>query len=372
MNGFYWIYLAMFAFLLAYEYTKNKEDKRLVYYASCGFLILIFVLQDFSVSIDIAEYMRQWALIPDLTVREIFTHKFEFGYVLLCWVLERVFASDRMLLLVLSLLIMLPFCRSYERETEDPMIALMAFLALGMYMHAIIFWRQLVAMAIFTFGHRYIRERKFFPFLLTILAAMTFHKVAVILIAVYVVYNVPISKWIIAACAGCSAVLGFFGEEIVEFGIRTIYPRYVDFPRLAIGGETLLALLWVVTLLSWWMLSDRLDDPNIRLPFLMILMGATLQPVCFYFYNWLRIVLFFRIALVPMTAQLYTAMFRKTEDNKALDFLRQRMPKAYAIVRPMYDKKWFRAVTLLLLFAVLFVWYESELDGAVYIMAPIV
>ena len=371
MNGFYWIYLVMIAFLLGYEYAGTREQKRLLYYGACGFLILIFVAQDFSVSIDIAEYMRQWAIIPTLSFREMLAHKFEIGYVLLCWVLERVFSSDRVLLLVLGVMILVPFCRFFERETENPMIALMAFVALGMYMHAMIFWRQLVAMAILTYSCRFIRERKFVPFLLMVLLAMTFHKVSVVFLALYVIYRIPITKWLLIGCAGGAVVLGFFGDKIIDFGIRVLYPRYTTFPRLSIGGGTLLALLWTVTLLSYWLLRDRMDEDRIRLPFLMILIAATIQPVCFAFYNFLRVVLFFRIALVPMTAELYVALFRRKEGNRALALLERYTPALHRAVLRIYDKKWFQVAAQLILFAVLFVWYDSELDGAVYIMAPI-
>lgn len=372
MNGFYWIYLVMIAFLLGYEFSKSSEQKRLVYWGACGFLILIFVAQDFSVSMDIAEYMRQWEIIPTLTFSEMLVHKFEISYVLLCYLLERFFESDRVLLLVLGVLILLPFCRSFEKETENPMIALMAFVALGMYMHAIIFWRQLAAMAILTCSYRFLRERRFLPFLLTVLTAMTFHKVAVVFLAVYVVYNVPINKWLLLFCGGASVLLCLFGKPIIRFGIAVIYPRYLEYPLLTDGGYTLLALLWVITLLSYWLLGDRMDDPNVRIPFLMLLIGATIQPICFSFFWWLRVVLFFRVALVPMTAQLYTALFCRKETNKALALLERYTPKLHTAVLSVYDKTWFRAVTQLLLFAVLFVWYESELDGAVYVMAPIV
>ncbi len=372
MNGFYWIYLVMLAFLLGYQYCGNRETKRLIYWASCGFLILIFVLQDFSVSIDIKEYMLQYSLIPELSFWQMLRHKFEISYVLLCWILERVFVSERVLLLVLGVLILIPFCRSYEKQTEDPMIALMAFLALGMYMHAIIFWRQLVAMAILTASYRFLHRRKFLPFLGLVLLAMTFHKVSIVVLPLYFVYRIPITKWLLLLCAAASVVLGFFGEQIIEFGIAVIYPRYENFPRLSIGGDTLLALLWVVTLLAWWLLRERLDDPWIRIPFLMILVGATIQPVCFYFYNWLRIVLFFRIALAPMTVHLYTALFRQKEGNKALALIGKVSPRLREGILRVYDRNWFQAAMQLVLFAVLFVWYVSELDEAVYVMAPIV
>lgn len=369
MNGFYLIYLAVLALLLWHEAASSSKTRTGIFWLACGFLVLIFALQDDSVSIDMAEYTRQWELIPTLSLQEMLVHKFEIGYVLLCRLLAAVFGSKQTLLLAMGLLIMLPFCRSFKAETDNPMIALMAFLALGMYMHAIIFWRQLAAMAILTCSHPFIRDRKPLPFLLTVLAAMSFHKVAVVYIGLYLIYPIPIRGWLLPACALVSVVLGLLGRPIIEFGIAVIYPRYEHFPRLVFGGETLLALLWVVTLLSYWLLHDRLDEASVKIPFLMILTAATIQPICFAFYNWLRVVLFFRVALVPMTVHLYYALFQDTEHNRALALLARFCPGLHAKVLPLYGKRRFRAATLLILFAVLFVWYESELDGAVYRMA---
>ena len=371
MNGFYWIYLVMIGFLVGYSLTNTKEQRRLVYYGAVCFLIVIFIAQDFSVSIDIAEYMRQYAIIPTLTFGQMLTHKFEIGYVLLCRLLEMTFESDRVLLVAMGLLILLPFGRYYERDTSQPMVALMAFVALGMYMHAIIFWRQLAAMAILTFAIPYIRQRKLLPFLLILLAAMSFHKTAVVFLWIYLIYNIPIGKWLLIGCAGLAVVLGFFGNDIIDLGIALLYPKYAMFPRLSIGGYTLLALLWVVTLLSYWVFRNRMDDPRIRIPFLMILTAATIQPVCFAFYNWLRIVLYFRVALAAITAELFVELFQNKE-NVVLALVNKVSPKLHGQIVKLYDTKWFSLAMQLVLFAVLFVWYVSELDGAVYRMAPIV
>ena len=371
MNGFYWIYLVMIGFLVGYSLTKTKEQRRLVYYGAVCFLIVIFIAQDFSVSTDIAEYMRQYAIIPTLSFGQMLTHKFEIGYVLLCRLLEMTFESDRVLLVAMGLLILLPFGRYYERDTSQPMVALMAFLALGMYMHAIIFWRQLAAMAILTFAIPYIRQRKLLPFLLILLAAMSFHKTAVVFLWIYLIYNIPIGKWLLIGCAGLAVVLGFFGNDIIDLGIALLYPKYAMVPRLSIGGYTLLALLWVVTLLSYWVFRNRMDDPRIRIPFLMILTAAPIQPVCFAFYNWLRIVLYFRVALAAITAELFVELFQNKE-NVVLALVNKVSPKLHGQIVKLYDTKWFSLAMQLVLFAVLFVWYVSELDGAVYRMAPIV
>ena len=371
MNGFYWIYLMMLGFLVGYSLANTKEQRRSIYYASVVFLLIIFIAQDFSVSIDIAEYMRQYAIIPTLTFGQMLTHKFEIGYVLLCRLLEMTFESDRVLLLAMGVLILLPFGRFYDRESSQPMVALMAFVALGMYMHAIIFWRQLAAMAILTFAIPYIRQRKLLPFLLILLAAMSFHKTAVVFLWIYLIYNIPIGKWLLIGCAGLAVVLGFFGNAIIDLGIALLYPKYALFPRLSIGGYTLLALLWVVTLLSYWVFRQRMDDPRVRIPFLMILTAATIQPVCFAFYNWLRIVLYFRVALAAITAELFVELFQNKE-NVVLALVNKVSPKLHGQIVKLYDTKWFSLAMQLVLFAVLFVWYVSELDGAVYRMAPIV
>ena len=371
MNGFYWIYLVMLGFLVGYSLANTKEQRRSIYYASVVFLLIIFIAQDFSVSIDIAEYMRQYAIIPTLTFGQMLTHKFEIGYVLLCRLLEMTFESDRVLLLAMGVLILLPFGRFYDRESSQPMVALMAFVALGMYMHAIIFWRQLAAMAILTFAIPYIRQRKLLPFLLILLAAMSFHKTAVVFLWIYLIYNIPIGKWLLIGCAGLAVILGFFGNDIIDLGIALLYPKYVLFPRLVIGGYTLLALLWVVTLLSYWVFRQRMDDPRVRIPFLMILTAATIQPVCFAFYNWLRIVLYFRVALAAITAELFVELFQNKE-NVVLALVNKVSPKLHGQIVKLYDTKWFSLAMQLVLFAVLFVWYVSELDGAVYRMAPIV
>ena len=372
MNGYYWIYLVMLGLLFWYEFSQSMDRKRQIYFAACGFLIVLFAIQDDSVSVDIPEYMRQYALIPGLSLEQMLNHKFEIGYVLLCRILDLLFESDRVLLLAMALIILPLFARSFEQETQDPMVALMAFVALGMYLHAMIFWRQLAAMAILTCSYPFIRERKLIPFLAVVAAAMCFHKVSVVFIGLYFVYPISINKRLLLGCVAVSAVLGLFGEPIIRFGISVIYPRYLNYPLERMGGGTLLALFWAVTLLAYWLLRDRMDRPEIRIPFLMVLIAAVIQPICFTFFWWLRVVLFFRIGLVPMTAVLYQAIFRDAEGNRLLALLGGISPRAEKRLRHWMGKRWFRAVTLFAVFAVLFVWYVSELEGGRYVMAPVI
>lgn len=371
MNGFYWIYMVMFALLLAWHFAGTGERKNRLYCIGCGVLILLFAAQDISVSVDLPEYMRQYALISTLSFGEMLTHKFEIGYVLLNWLLALLFKSDRILILVMSILIMVPFGIQFQRESEEPMMALMSFLALGIYMHALIYFRQLCAMGILTFSFRFIRERKPLQFLLVVLAAMTFHKSAAVFAVVYVAYAVPVNWYLMIAAMIGSAVIGVLGGPILWF-IRTyVYPDYPDSLLAPEGGVTMLVVLWIFTFLVYWLMRERLSENRVKLPFMMLLIAAVIQPVALTFYNWARIVLFFRVAMVLLVPELYVTLFQHRENNKLLAILENWMPGIHRAVLSVYDTKWFRAAVQIGMFAVLFAWYVSELDGAVYTLAPV-
>jgi len=371
MNGFYWIYLGMFALLISYDLLRSPEHKHTLYCCACFFLIFLFVVQDHSVSIDIHEYLRQWAIIPRLSFSQMLVHKFEIGFVILCYILEKLFVSSRSLLLAVSCLVILPFARSYQKETDNPMLALMFFVALGMYLHAIIFWRQLIAMAILTFSYRYIRERRFIPFCLVMLLAMSFHKVSIVFLPLYFFYRIPISKWLLLFCFLSACVLGLFGREIIEFGIAAIYPRYTRVPREVMGGGNLLLVLWILVFFSYWLLKPYMNNGFVRLPFLMVLIAATIQPICFSYYVWFRVVLFFRIALIPLAVQLYTHLFLETENNRFLEVIASRSEKLRSFIVCIYQKTWFPVFAKIITFCVLFIWYLSELEDCVYRMVSL-
>ena len=370
MNGFYWIYLVMFGLLLGYQLAETERQKRIVYCTACGFLIFCFAVKDFGVSVDTAEYLRQYAIVPTLRFGQLLEHKFELGYNLMCILLAKLFTGERVLIVAVSLASLVPFFRWFYRETEEPMIALMAFLALGMYLHAMIFYRQLCAMAIMTFAYRYVRERKLGRFLLVLLAAASFHKTVLVMAVIYVAYRLPVNRWTLLGAMGCSAVLGLAAKPMMQFFYDHIY-NYGEVFLKADGGWTMLAVLWIFVWLVYGLMGHRLAEPKIRLWFAMVLIAAVIQPVVFAFYNWCRIVLFFRVAMVMLIPELYVTLFRRKEGNRLLLLLKRFAPGLHGVVLKAFGRKWFETAVQLAMFAVLFVWYVSELCGAVYTMAPL-
>lgn len=372
MNGFFWIYLFLLELFAAYTVSKSEQRRTLLYAAGCGVLILFFALQDASVSVDTAEYMLQYSLIPGMSLTDMLGHKFEIGYNLLCKLLSVLFEGDRVLLVAMSLLILVPFFIWFRRESDEPMMALMCFLALGMYYNSMVYLRQFCAMAIMTFGYRYVRQRRLLPFLLTLLLAMSFHKSAALLAVIYVFTAVPVNKWLLLGGALGSAALGILGKPIIRLVYRYIYSNYrEDEFFYSMGGFNMLLVLWIFVLIVYWLMRDRLEEPKIKILFLMTLTAAVIQPVTFSYFFWCRIVLYFRVAMVMLVPELYATVFRRKENNVLLSLLAKKTPKLHGRLMDVYDKPWFRTTVQLAMFAVLFFWYVTELDGTVYRMAPV-
>ena len=269
-------------------------------------------------------------------------------------------------------MILVPFSIWFQRESDEPMMALMCFLALGMYFNCFIFWRQFCAMAIMTFAWRYVRERKLLPFLCLLLLAMSFHKSALLLATVYIAYAIPIRKWLLPVCAVCSVLLGVLGRPIMLLVYKLIYTNYASGQFFyGIGGYNMFFVLWIFVLTAYWLMGDRLEEPKIKVLFMMTLIAATIQPVAFSYFFWCRVVLYFRVAMVILLPELYITVFRRKEHNKLLNMLQAHAPKLYRGVMRVYDKRWFQNVVQIAMFAVLFIWYVTELDGALYVMAPV-
>lgn len=368
MNGFYWIYIVICAVALGSSFATGREQKTRLFYLGCGVLIVLFVAQDTGVGVDLREYLRQYALIKTLSWKAFFTHKFEFGYVILNRLLGMVFEGDRVLVLCVGILIFLPFFRWIRRESGNPAMSLLLFVALGFYTHAFLMYRQLCAMAILTLAYRFVRERKGIPFLLTVLLAMSFHRTAAIFLPVYFLYSIPADRRLMAAAVIGSFVVGLLGKPILNFLNLFVYAPGTP---LFEGGITMYVVLWVSALVVYWLLRERLEETRIKLPFIMLLLAAVLQSIAFTFSNWARVMLYLRVSMVLLIPELYAAVFQQAAGSKLLALLERRTPGLHRAVLSVYDTKWFQAAVQAVMFGVLFVWFQSDLDGMVYTLAPV-
>lgn len=114
------------------------------------------------------------------------------------------------------------------RDSPSPALSLFLFVAMGYFFSSFNILRQFIALAILFAGFRFLKERKFLPYLLLVLVAMTFHKTAVIMIPLYFLLPLRMKQsYQITFC-----VLGLcllpFREKLTQILVNTFYPQYAN------------------------------------------------------------------------------------------------------------------------------------------------
>lgn len=369
MNGFYLIYLVICGLTLYASLSAGKEKRTLTYFTGCAFLILMFVVQDLESGIDLHNYYYFYKEIIPLDLMGMLQYKtWEFGFVVLNKMAYLLDMGPRMLYVILSLVMLIPLFVWIYRESEDPMLALFVFVAMGFYKMSIGVLRQWCAIAVLMHSCRFIKEKKLIPFLLMVGLAMLFHRTAGAFVVVYIACLFPVNRYIMLLAGVGSVALAVFGQPVMHF--LNLFVR-VKAEASFSGGITMYVVLWTVTLFCYWLLHDRLNEPKIKVYFMMLLIAAATQSISFTFSNYARAVVYFSVALTLLVPELYAVVFQKKDGNPVLLLLDKWTPAIHGMVVRIYDKKWFQAGILLVMFAVLFFWFVSSMNGGYYVLAPL-
>lgn len=117
----------------------------------------------------------------------------EWGYNLLNRIVYQFTDNYAVMVAVVTTASCIFFYKAIFDQSENYAVSILFFVLTATYFTMINQQRQLLAMSIFLFAFRHIREKKFLPYLLLSLLAMAFHKSAVIMIPIYFLYRVHIN-----------------------------------------------------------------------------------------------------------------------------------------------------------------------------------
>ena len=120
-----------------------------------------------------------------------------------------------MLIFICSVIIVGIYCMMIYRYSPMYLVSMLVFLFLGDWTGSFNGIRQYLAAAILFAGHRYILERKFVPYLLTVLVAMLFHTTAIVMIIPYFLFirKPDVTQFVILAAG---AIIVRFSYDIVS------------------------------------------------------------------------------------------------------------------------------------------------------------
>lgn len=195
--------LAYTAMLLIASYLKKHNVSKNVF---CVFVFIMWAviigLRHPTMGFDLRYgstngYWGMYDIIGKATWREVFNDSFahyERGYIIFNKVLYIFSKNAQFLLIVTAIITMAAIMWLIYKYSDSPLISVIVYLALPVFLINFSGVRQAIAVAITIFSFRFIKEKRLIPFILMVLLANTFHASAIIFLAAYPVYYVKTQK----------------------------------------------------------------------------------------------------------------------------------------------------------------------------------
>ena len=184
----------------------------------------------------------------------------------------------------------------FLRYSKKPWLCLYLYISLGFFGYSLCFIRQMLAVSVAFFALPYLEKRKPIPYFAIIIAAGFIHNSLFILLPVYWLAMLPLSKITAALYTIGFGIMVVFSDEILLIFTR-IFPRfslYTENGVFSIGLSFRHALIWmllmIVSLLCYPKLKNR--DKS-RLPLLNICIFGTLAIMLIT-----KSVMYYRVSLV--------------------------------------------------------------------------
>ncbi len=235
-----WIYILNFLLILLYGLlVKNK--KNLVILISIQ-LFLILALRNPLLGVDNQVYLDGYNYISELsftdmisrlnlikTANLIHPYAFESGYVVLNWIVAFLGMDFHGFLIIHAAICVTVVGRFIYKYSDDPMMSMLMFLSLGFFTYLFGILRQTLAMTVFMLAIPFIRDRKPIKYFLMCLLAFTIHRAAIIVVPLYFIYNVKITK---------KRYIALGSALVTLLAVSPLLAKFVIAPILRVFGKT--------------------------------------------------------------------------------------------------------------------------------------
>lgn len=225
---------------------------------------------------------------------ELFHLQVEEGFALLNAFVKSLGGTVQHLFFVVTTINITLIACALPKFTKYPVVGLLCYYGLLYFQLEMIYIRQATAVALCFFALQYIRPRRIVPYLLFILLACAFHRVAALMIPLYFFLDRKLPVWLYLTVIGIGAVLmlagipwiktifltvaGWLGENYAEKAeMYTENAMFAVNRGLSIGFVLNLAILIVLMFFK-----DKLDElPNGTIMLNMFAISLILYYYCF-------------------------------------------------------------------------------------------
>lgn len=271
----------MLSLVVSWRYKKSikYDDKaKRTFLLWCGVaMFLIIALRHKEVgSTDSQHYYSSWENLAMCSYNGLKEYlditRYEPGYCVFVWFFSHIFPSAQFLFVLTGIFFTIAVCRFIYINSKDPELSFVMYICLGLYSFMVQGLRQAVAMSICLFAVEFIKKRKFFPFIVLVLLATTFHSSSIVFLFTYFLYGFKLNlKTGVLSLSVASGLIALSGP-IATLGNQVFGREYEG--EIESGGYVAVAIYIIILIVSVVLAGNGRKDKDYTFFVLMTFVGA--------------------------------------------------------------------------------------------------
>lgn len=245
--------------------NKNQGININAYLFVCGIImaLMIGLRHPLNGSGDTYRYCQNWILMRGVNYENLRTTlnniDLEKGYLLLVWLLTRIFYHPQWLLVLTGVFFSVTVCYFVKFSCDGSPLALMTFNALGLFAFMVQGLRQSIAMCLCLWALECLKRRKWVKTILLIVLASTFHASAFVFFIVCPLSKLKINfKSFVIVSVGAIVAVSFLPNlfELVNSWINDDY----GVGKGAESGGIVAILIYIVIIVFGLLFGDKNEE----------------------------------------------------------------------------------------------------------------
>ena len=243
--------IPMLLSIFSYKFNKKKLSDRLPLFVFFVILLILLSVRDVSCGVDLQTYQNKFEIINISSIESVFNFSStEYGYNFFVAINKLIYDNFQFFLFSCAIVSIVPIMVFYLNETKHNILTIALFVSIAPFTMFFSGLRQSIAMGLGVIAYHFCKENKLIKFLLIVLLAFLFHLSSIILLVMYPMTHVKITKKWILPVSILFVIFLRFSEEIFSVLLKLNEKYETRYVISKTGSYTFLIMLLAITILS--------------------------------------------------------------------------------------------------------------------------
>lgn len=255
---------------------KNENTLKLFW----GILLVLLILRHETVGTDIQNYSNIFRRLARSDWQGVIDYNSEIAYSILNKSVSLITDNFRWILIIAAVVSIYYTARAYIRYSADASLSIALFIMTSNFAMIFSGLRQAIAIALGFVAFEFVREKRLVPFLCIVILATLFHTSAFMLLFMYPLYHLRITRSWMLIIVPLMGLLFIFNAPIFSF-LTSIMSQFTEYEAgiSSTGAYTMLILYGLLAVFAYVIPDERAlaADPDALGLRNFLLMSVALQ-----------------------------------------------------------------------------------------------